>query len=286
MGFAIVLEGPERHSVLGATRFGGDPDLPESVGWPASDGASTFYAQIDLSDLSSQGHTSALPRSGLLSFFAGPIEGAAEPIVAHVVYAPAGTVLTRRAAPAFADGCARLEPVRVRFSPTLCLPVDDLDFLEAAEGAASDGDLDSLIAAVEDRPAGSIGMLLGCAVTGQEDLQAAIALDALGRSGQDSLLQWRTWADWTAAKRMESRLAGGSIYRPWSDCNDDDVRWLQANRDTVDDEIRAWTHLLQIKSNPAMRLWINDADPIFFFARGDAVARKDFRGVRARATQS
>lgn len=51
---------------LGASRFGGDPDLPAGFVWPSRDGRSlTFLAQLDLSHLDAPG----LPASGWLLFF-------------------------------------------------------------------------------------------------------------------------------------------------------------------------------------------------------------------------
>jgi hypothetical protein len=285
-GFHIIGGEPAPQAALGTTRLGGLPDLADGVDWPASaDGLWTFYAQIDLADVVRQGGPTTLPERGLLSFFSGSIESAAVPVSACVLYAPPGARLTRRTADDFSDGCELLRPVAATFSPALSLPLDDLDFLEAVGAAAPAGSTDALIDAVIERPAETIGMLLGAAVTMQENLPAAIAFDALGRSGQDNLFQWRTWADWEAAKRMEHQMAGGGVYRPWSAADDDNVRWIQANRAMVQTEIDAWALLLRVDSNRAMDLWINDADPIFFFGRAGALSGADFGDMRARVTQ-
>jgi hypothetical protein len=286
-GFHIVAGVPAPHADLGATRFGGSPDLPEAVEWPASaDGAWTFFAQIALADLARHGGASPLPSSGLLSFFSGPIEGASAPVRARVLYTPPGATLARQGPGALDPGCVRLLPVTAQFSPALTLPVDDLAFLEAAEVAAPGGSTDALLEAAARQPKDALGMLLGAAMTFQENLQTAIAFDALGRSGHDNLAQWRTWSDWEAAKRIEHRLRGGGVYRPWSPNDDDTVRWIQTNRPTVDAEIAAWAHLLRINSHRAIDLWINDADPICFFARRTALGAFEFSDVRARVTQS
>lgn len=286
-GFHIQSVGKATNAPLGGTRFGGLPDLPPDALWPSSpDGAWTFYAQIDLADIGRGSGLSCLPEKGLLSFFSGWVEGAADPIAARVVYIPAGSELTRRRAESFAEGCALLEPVSVRFSPVVSLPFDDLDFVAALEAASPRGDVEALTRAVLDRPEDTIGLLLAHAVTMQDDLHAAVAFDALGRSGQGNLIQWRDWPAWEAAKTMKLRMAGGGIYEPWSARDDDNVRWIIDNRAKVEAEIAAWALLLRVDSNRAMDLSINDADPIYFFAREDALARADFSGVRARATQS
>ncbi len=55
---------------LGASKFGGAPDLPSGVTWPTGKGASlSFVAQIRLEDVHSFAAASLLPPAGLLSFF-------------------------------------------------------------------------------------------------------------------------------------------------------------------------------------------------------------------------
>lgn len=52
----------------GASRIGGDPDLPVGAKWPVGkSGPLSFVAQFDLADVAK--HVPALPRKGLLSFF-------------------------------------------------------------------------------------------------------------------------------------------------------------------------------------------------------------------------
>jgi hypothetical protein len=55
----------------GASRFGGAPDLPSSVGWPAVGGAPlAFLAQVNLTAASLADGAGLLPRHGWLLFFA------------------------------------------------------------------------------------------------------------------------------------------------------------------------------------------------------------------------
>lgn len=57
----------EQDIAIGASKFGGCPDLPEGMAWPSSgDHPTWFLAQVDLSALPSTGK---LPTTGLLSFF-------------------------------------------------------------------------------------------------------------------------------------------------------------------------------------------------------------------------
>jgi len=53
-----------------ASKFGGRPDMPEGVAWPACDGQSlTFLAQFNLNDLTKSVVCRKLPSHGLLSVF-------------------------------------------------------------------------------------------------------------------------------------------------------------------------------------------------------------------------
>ena len=64
---------------IGESRLGGTPDLPPGEAWPAEDGCLfTFVAQLKLADLPILPGLD-LPRQGLLSFYAGECESAADP---------------------------------------------------------------------------------------------------------------------------------------------------------------------------------------------------------------
>lgn len=55
---------------IGASRFGGVPDLPPGVAWPARDGVPMeFIAQIRLADVAAAGADERLPAQGNLLFF-------------------------------------------------------------------------------------------------------------------------------------------------------------------------------------------------------------------------
>jgi uncharacterized protein YwqG len=57
---------------IGASRFGGWPDLPEGAQWPTWSGRPmAFLAQLDLADLAEVEPAVRLPATGLLSFFLG-----------------------------------------------------------------------------------------------------------------------------------------------------------------------------------------------------------------------
>src|SRR5438105_4463467 len=55
---------------LGASKFGGDPDLPAGVTWPLGfDVPMEFVAQVRLGDITAYDLEHVFPKSGLLLFF-------------------------------------------------------------------------------------------------------------------------------------------------------------------------------------------------------------------------
>ncbi len=55
---------------LGASKFGGTPDLPKAVSWPKYDGKSMmFYGQLNLANIASLDYENLLPKTGMLYFF-------------------------------------------------------------------------------------------------------------------------------------------------------------------------------------------------------------------------
>jgi uncharacterized protein YwqG len=76
------------------------------------------------------------------------------------------------------------------------------------------------------------------------------------------------------------------VHRPWSERDDENVRWLLSHSDQVAAEIEQWQVLLSINSNHDMGFWINDANTLYVFIRSDALAIGDFSHVRVVATQS
>jgi Leucine-rich repeat (LRR) protein len=94
-GVAFATTAADDYALVGATRFGGEPDLPPHSAYPQRDGEDfVFLAQIDLAEIA---HLQEyLPRDGLLSFFASDLGELAE---ARVLHHAAGTALRRTAPP-------------------------------------------------------------------------------------------------------------------------------------------------------------------------------------------
>jgi hypothetical protein len=84
---------------IGASKVGGDPDLPADVAWPDRGGPMEFLAQIDLAEAAAALPT-RLPSSGHLWFFLRTGAWGGKPADdGLVLYAPAGVELASRTFP-------------------------------------------------------------------------------------------------------------------------------------------------------------------------------------------
>ncbi|MEO7426175.1 MAG: YwqG family protein [Fibrobacteria bacterium] len=112
----------------GASKFGGDPDLPSGAVWPLiGKRALSFLAQIHLPDLKPFAAASGLPKRGQLWFFADTLDiprkgGSA----CRVIYSTAATATLRSASPpvdASSTPLSDIFPVRaMRFQSILSVP--------------------------------------------------------------------------------------------------------------------------------------------------------------------
>ncbi|MDH1275802.1 YwqG family protein [Stenotrophomonas maltophilia] len=123
--------------MLGASRKGGGPDVPEGFAWPVHRGrALDFLLQINLADLADAPSGLDLPSTGVLSFFYDmdeqPWGYEPEHRTGHRVFLFNADELVRRL-PA-ADEAFALVPSALVFHPGLRLPQ-----LESAEGARVGG---------------------------------------------------------------------------------------------------------------------------------------------------
>jgi alpha-tubulin suppressor-like RCC1 family protein len=121
MQWGWAPEGTRDELPIGATKLGGDPDLPDGTQWPTDDDRPlAFVAQIALADLTAAG-AGGLP-AGLLSFFFAFDETMSGGCVLH---SSDGAALRRRDAPDSLQRGARLDPVAVDVQSELTLgPVE------------------------------------------------------------------------------------------------------------------------------------------------------------------
>ncbi|WP_176399657.1 DUF1963 domain-containing protein [Novosphingobium sp. B 225] len=269
----------------GGTRFGGDPDLPRGASWPQSPSCPqpSFFGQIDLAEIRHSPIAKHLPQTGLLSFFADLESFDQDPLGVYVLHIPAGNELEQLSAP---EGTASYNPVAVRFEPGVAFTEFDWAWLNELADANPNGDIDALTNRLGAAPWPVMGRLLGYANWPQDDLREELYFREIGRPGQERLRIWRSWPDWEKAKKIADPLANGTIYRPWSEQDDANVRWIIDHAAEVDRGVTRWQSLLTIESGKAMNLWINDANAIYFFAPKDLLQHGDFSNVQAVTTQN
>lgn len=290
--FHMIAGKPAAGAPLGGTRLGGAPDLAAGTAWPRGDyGYCGFLGQLDLADVRTRTGCLDLPAEGLLSLFVDYIESAGDPVPVRAILTPAGTALERLAAPegeeAYGAYVNRLKPVSIEaFRPGVTVPVMGLDLHATVEALAPDGDFERLQDAVSQQPTGAIGRLLGQGFDHDgSDLRLALHARQIGREGLERFAFIKDWDEWLSLKRIESRLRNGTIYRPWTDDQDDQVRYFLDNRDAFFAGADALRLLVLIESNRAMDMWINDADPIFLFIPAANLAKGDFTVLFGAVTQ-
>ncbi len=290
--FHVIAGDPAIDSPLGTTRLGGAPDLPIGAAWPRSEyGACGFLGQLDLADVRARTGALDLPRQGLLSLFVDTLESAADPVPVRAMLTVPGVALTRLNPPAADDYGAyvnRLKPVAIEaFVPGVSVPSSsDIRLYDQIAALAPEGDTEAFQDGLWPRPVGTIGQLLGQGFDHDgSNLRVAIYAREIGRPGLERYDFIGGWEEWEELKRIEQRLQNGQLYRPWRDADDDDVRFLLANRNVVEAGSERLRLLLLIDSNKAMNLWINDADPIFLFVPAENLAAGDFSQLYGAVTQ-
>ncbi len=123
---------------VGASKLGGDPDLPEDIDWPmADDRPLAFIAQIDLAEAHACVPLEGLPSEGKLSFFydALAMPWGIEPTDKghwRISYLAPGAKLVRRSRPQVdtsghddLHGVAELKPCTVQMSAIITWPDSD-----------------------------------------------------------------------------------------------------------------------------------------------------------------
>jgi uncharacterized protein (TIGR02996 family) len=139
----------EDRNGTGSSKFGGHPDLPAGVPWPACEkGPLGFLGQIALRDLENSQVARELPPDGLLSFFAYQEDGYQPGVVdevpgdTRVLYTPASRPLERQLPPPDLDVEFNgiFPTCRLAFCESWDLPAADATALpELQEEARSEG---------------------------------------------------------------------------------------------------------------------------------------------------
>jgi uncharacterized protein YwqG len=127
----------EEALAIGASKVGGQPDLPPEIRWPEWNGVPlAFVAQIHLPDIASYDREGALPHAGMLYFFYEAEEqpwgyDPADQGGCRVLYDDSDLArLQRTLAPATLPARSRFTPAAVEFSLELTLPDIESPYLE------------------------------------------------------------------------------------------------------------------------------------------------------------
>jgi hypothetical protein len=287
--YTIVVTDPDAAQLpLGATRFGGTPDLPNDTEWPRDDDGKVgnFFAQLDLADLAVRAPGSGLPESGLLSLFTTYLESAAEPVVVAAILTPAGSELARLMPPEDDDDYADpytgyLEPVAVGFEPSISLPLDQKGFVAELAAALDDEDgIYTLRELLDEKPDAAIGQLggFGDSPSGG-DFRRILYFHRHGHPEAQWSDHYATREEYLTA-RAGAKSDGDHVVK-----NAAEFEWIFDNAEQIAAESERWALLLRIDSNHPMELSINDWDPIYFYAPADEIAAGDVASVEAMVTQ-
>lgn len=249
---------------VGATRFGGEPDLPSEVAWPSVEGRPmTFAAQLDLASLASFRAASELPRDGVLSFFYDAFPGGGvDEVIRHevrVMHTPASAALARRATPAGGDRRpefraeprempATMPPMDSPFYESLLPDATVVEFRSSlADAARGEGSLSDPLSGLEqflwtwhcDEPREAHRALGYCQVH-QGDPYLEVELYTAGRG-----------------------------FRGWDDCAPEAIATRR--------HARRWRLLLQVCALLDGELLLEqDAGYFYFFLPDDALAARDW----------
>ena len=225
---------PSAQLPRGASKTGGDPDLPSGCAWPTAAAPLGFLAQIDCAAASPHDLSGLLPRAGLLSFFYDLAEqpwgyDPADLPRARVLYFAPDHPLESRRAPAESP---RLPASAAAFVPCLTLPAQQTPAYDALLQSAAllPGEIerydelrcDTLRAFRPGRPA-PLHQLLGHPSPVQGDMQLEAALVCAGLYCGDASAYHHprraeleaTAAEWQLLFQLDSDDPAGCM---WGDC--------------------------------------------------------------------
>ncbi|MBS0203244.1 MAG: DUF1963 domain-containing protein [Planctomycetes bacterium] len=283
--------GEDDYSQPGATRFGGDPDLPTGWDWPAADAPepertfANFLAQFNLAQLPKL-PDNPLPRRGVLFVFLTRWTDGEPPVIRFLHYGGPASKLRRRSSPAEAQLASEfihdLPPRRTTCGIRLDVPLADKRFREeVARLCADESQIDEwdLIDTLTDlgRPReerACLGQLLGYANTPsyQDDLYEEVVLNQKGKSGCQH---------YSSLERFDARMKSGRkdlspAARARTERLRKDVQWYLKNRAAIRREAKSWRLLFELHSNEAMKLELGDAGAIYSFIRQTDLVNGDF----------
>lgn len=233
---------------IGASKLGGEPDVPAGAAWPTGKGSPlSFIAQIRLADVLTFDTQHALPPTGLLSFFYDATQQTygADPADRggwSVLYKMGDrAALQRLPAPVTLPAAARFKPCAVTFSGEVTLPQQpELDMPNLAWTADQKQAYENALATFPSQADRALPhhRLLGNPDTIQDDM------------------------------RLECQLAANGV----SDASAPAAAPLEAGANN-------WCLLLQVDSDDTVGMRWADAGMLYFWIERDALAARRFDNV-------
>jgi uncharacterized protein YwqG len=233
---------------VGASKLGGEPDVPEGTPWPTGKGLPlSFIAQIRLADVTPFDLQLALPPGGLLSFFYDATQQTygADPADRGgwmVVYVPAETAtLQRLSAPASLPAAARFKSAAAAFTGEVTLPQQpELDMPNLSWTSEQQHTYENALGTFPSQADRALAhhRLLGNPDTIQDDM------------------------------RLECQLAANGV----SDLDAPAAGPLKAGANK-------WRLLLQVDSDDTLGMRWADAGMIYFWIENDALTARRFDNV-------
>ena len=290
---------PAKRVALGASRIGGNPDLPESVEWPdgmhggKAGGKAEFLAQFNLAELP-EVEGLGLPRAGHLWLFVRDTSLCDPPVA--VMYRDEGEALAPRTKPGKPSkrdfGWRDLKMAPLKFSPGVSLPFSSKAFARKWESRslpddalndlreALGGDLDSY--GPRDGIDGQIG---GYSYQAEHDLCREIAIEQLGKPEY-------VYADeWENVAQLEEQIKRGL---PFANAGQQDsyrgelrkhvpgVKWIEANESRIASAAASIRLLCMFRPNGDIGLEFGDGMFLDFLIHERALAERDFSRIECR----
>jgi uncharacterized protein YwqG len=269
---------------IGASKFGGTPDLPKGIPWPESDDRLfVFVAQINLSELPAL--CRQFPRDGLLSFFIGTDEPAYN-IEHRILYHHDISKLVRKQMPKgkeFVEGCVSEQEdpgpfaeSAVSFIPVVMVPpfpdhVKDLESVSEVHGPMH-------------KLSYSLRGMEGVKRT-EESFVLGPTDDCSGNPAKDAMLIANGYSEilfdsHRTLQEIDADIENSEVERPGY------VPYLVkkrpllekyiAHRDEHQKEIGEWMNLLVLDSHQKLRMCWWDAGNLRFLVRARDLQAKDF----------
>ena len=285
---------PKEELPPGASKVGGEPDLPDSVEWPAGEdeegrpaGKAEFLAQFNLAEVP-DGHGLALPESGHLWVFVRATQMTRT--TAAIFYHDAGQRLQPRAKPK-SDyvpkyGWRELGTAALTFAPSVALPLSSWAFERLCKKHGLDKGLVKLQQKLtpgmdnygpRDGIDGQIG---GFSFQCEFDLPREYAITELGHPEF-------VWDDvFVPDEDLEASTDGGltflegpESYRQEMQEHLPGVRWIQENNKRIRAAADALQLLFMFRPNGRIGLEFGDGMYLDFLMHRDALQRLDFSKV-------